>query len=189
MLTKEQISKITTKVYGASNALVTSSGDAIIIDSDLVLPNHHWIILAASAVIRDQSNYVNLAVGGQYTGIFMCPPGTPKPSNYLGFNHAPLKAPLADPYSFNKNQYSYYGNETQPSATPTFVPINGSSYDGNSTPGTPWDEIVLQQPGPFFIGANWFVRAAFAKATTAIAFGGVPRYVQFILQVIDEPNC
>jgi hypothetical protein len=185
MLTQKQISQIGFRKYTNIQFSPNGSGIGAWLDSDIVLPNKHWIVTAASLFMFANANNNQLGgvgIGGPLTGIFICPPGTKRPLNGGGSSITPFRCPMATDYPFNIDQYTFWNTG------PTYLPV-GVGDDNTAVSGeTPVGSIAaIFSQGPFYVPANSFVRGFVASSTNGLNVNDINAVLN--LQIIEEDNC
>lgn len=186
MLTPKRIALISYKQYGGSSSGAGASGGvqfaggSVYVDTEVVLPGSHWIVLAATIELSAAAGAMKgMGFGGQNNGIFICPNGTGKPQTFGNITTLPFRAPTPDPYQLNNQGTAGTGLFSFQDG-PSFLPITKS----DSAPAG--DTCTLFFNGPFYVDSNSFLRGIFSGGNNIAAVNGIG--LQMRLQLIEEAN-
>lgn len=179
MLSPQRASQISTLSFGQ----IQFPRFGAYVDSTVVLPNRHWIVLSASLFVIGNGSKGQLAgipIGGPLNGIFIAP--SRQPLNAAGSVSTPYRVPVATDYPLNIAQYTFWD------AGPTDFPLTGGEDNPLSAGSLQGDTFAMFSNGPFYVPANWRVRGMLNTPNDDLS--GVSGLSMVLnLQLIDEANC
>lgn len=155
-----------------------------------VLPNKHRIVSLAHLRLSSSVPGSMLTIGGQFSGLFLCPSGTPAPLQYGGVRSFPFRAPsVTDGLDLARMQTTpaspgpgiYSSVDIGSTSVPGQFPVNISDDEVGDGASLFFRDFILP--------SNWFLRcAAVANNTEGITnVSGIS--FQLSLQYVDEDNC